>query len=610
MEIVDRFTKLENGKVRYSITGEASDNLVVLMHGLTTSKDIYNDMTFDLTSKGFQVLSFDFYGRGESDYVPNVSSENLYVNQSIELIEKFIPAGAKRNINLIGYSAGGSIASMVADKLDNCASLILIASTGVPQLPTSPVLISLLHTFESDGEISSELKNEVEKQMVQELEVLEENETKDLALKVYNDLDIWNEKTIDTVKNHLLSTGGYVGDKSMNSIFESIGKKNIPTFIMSGSNDNWVSSESGKEIHKLIDLINDNPKEIRSCKKLGNVCLHPQVAFRGDVYEGDFRDSSRHGFGKYTWVNGDIYEGEFSYGKRHGFGNYVKVGADSILGEWRNDQFTKQAEQLEAGKSNIRSSASRYLSRSPTNGSQKPQLNVWNQKSLELSRKIANLELAMKRLSKPKTSPRSYDNDELIAASSGTGFFVSKDGHLITNNHVISHCSQVKLKISGQFQDAQVIARDKVNDVALLKGSFKNFKTIPISSSNPELLQDIYAAGFPFGSSVSSSVKVTKGIVSSLSGVADNFSNVQIDAALQPGNSGGPIMDDYGNAVAVAVAKLDLEKIIKAYGVVPENTNFGIKATVVRNLLEANNIQVSKPNTTKLSGSELGQRIT
>ena len=253
MEIVDRFTNLEHGKVRYSITGEASDNLVVLMHGLTTSKDIYNNLTQNLIEQGFQVLSFDFYGRGKSDYVPNVDSENLYVNQAMELIEKFIPTGAKRNINLIGYSAGGSIASMVADRLENCASLILIASTGVPQIPTSPVLISLLQTFESNGEISSELKHEVEKQMVQELEVLEENKTKDLALKVYNDLDIWNEKTIDTVKNHLLSTGGYVGDKSMNSIFESIGKKNIPTFIMSGSNDNWVSPESGKEIHKLIE---------------------------------------------------------------------------------------------------------------------------------------------------------------------------------------------------------------------------------------------------------------------------------------------------------------------------------------------------------------------
>jgi len=253
MKIIDRHAELENGRVRYSITGEASDNLVVLMHGLTTSKDIYDNLTQDLIKQGFQVLSFDFYGRGGSDYVPNVESEKIYVNQAIELIEKFLPTGAKRNINLIGYSAGGSIASMVADKLENCASLILIASTGVPQLPTSPVLISLLQTFENNGEISSELKHEVEKQIALELEVLEEIETKDLALKIYNDLDMWNKKTIDTVKNHLLSTGGYVGDKSMNNVFESIGKKNIPTFIMSGSDDNWVSPESGKEIHKLIE---------------------------------------------------------------------------------------------------------------------------------------------------------------------------------------------------------------------------------------------------------------------------------------------------------------------------------------------------------------------
>ena len=160
------------------------------------------------------------------------------------------------------------------------------------------------------------------------------------------------------------------------------------------------------------------------------------------------------------------------------------------------------------------------------------------------------------------------------------------------------------------MMDATAVARDRVNDLALLKTSLEDPTTLPISSSNPVLPQDIYAAGFPFGSSISASVKVTKGIVSSLSGVADNFSNVQIDAALQPGNSGGPIVDEYGNAVAVAVAKLDLEKIIEAFGVVPENTNFGIKATVVRNLLEGSGIQFTRPNTTKLSGVQLDQRIT
>ena len=103
MEIIDRFTNLEYGKVRYSITGEASDNLVVLMHGLTTSKDIYNNLTQDLIEQGFQVLSFDFYGRGKSDYVPNVASENLYVNQANELCNKLAPimndGGAILNIS-------------------------------------------------------------------------------------------------------------------------------------------------------------------------------------------------------------------------------------------------------------------------------------------------------------------------------------------------------------------------------------------------------------------------------------------------------------------------------------------------------------------------------
>ena len=109
---------------------------------------------------------------------------------------------------------------------------------------------------------------------------------------------------------------------------------------------------------------------------------------------------------------------------------------------------------------------------------------------------------------------------------------------------------------------------------------------------------------------VSSSIKFTKGIVSSASGLGDNYSQIQIDAAIQPGNSGGPIVDDKGNAVAVAVAKLDLQKIYKDFGVIPENTNFGIKASAVRNLLEGNNIAIKEPEDAVLSASELSNNIT
>jgi len=155
-----------------------------------------------------------------------------------------------------------------------------------------------------------------------------------------------------------------------------------------------------------------------------------------------------------------------------------------------------------------------------------------------------------------------------------------------------------------------VIAYDSYNDLALLKGDFKPSTVLPLSRDNPQLLQDIYVAGYPFGQVISSSIKVTKGIISSLTGLENNVSNIQIDAALQPGNSGGPIIDENGNVVAVAVAKLDLMTVVENWGVVPENTNFGIKSNVVINLLQSNNIKLRAPNTKSVSKTTLGKNMT
>jgi len=108
----------------------------------------------------------------------------------------------------------------------------------------------------------------------------------------------------------------------------------------------------------------------------------------------------------------------------------------------------------------------------------------------------------------------------------------------------------------------------------------------------------------------SSSIKVTKGIVSSLSGLGNNVSNIQIDAALQPGNSGGPIFNDKGNVIGVAVAKLDLKKVVEDWGVIPDDTNFGVKSSVVVNLLESNGIAIQEANMTSLTNSELGEMMS
>ena len=253
MEIIDRFTSLKLGRVRYSLTGDSSRNLVVLMHGLTTPKEVFDDLTEVLVSKEFQVLAFDFYGRGLSDHIQPIESEKVYVDQTIELIEKFVPFQSDRNIHLLGYSAGGSIASMVAVEIENLvSSLTLVASTGLPYSPTSPALFDMLETVYSNGEINEELKKSVEELIFNEFQLIKNSDTREKLLGLIVERGFWNHDTIQTVRGHLKATGGYLGDSSINHIFEKIRYLNIPTFILCGEKDNWVNPEAGRKMNSLI----------------------------------------------------------------------------------------------------------------------------------------------------------------------------------------------------------------------------------------------------------------------------------------------------------------------------------------------------------------------
>lgn len=253
MEIKDRFTHLRLGNVRYSITGNPNKDLVVLMHGLTTPKEVFDEITEKLVGSQFQVLAFDFYGRGKSDCIQPIPSENVYVEQGIELIEKFIPFPNERNLHLIGYSTGGPIAAMTATQLNHKVnSLTLIASAGVPGGPSSPALLNMLEIIHKNGEIDEVVKKNVKKMIFDEIELIKSKSMKNKILNIVNDQKFWSDDTFQTVRGHLKATGGYVGDKSIDHVFENIGELEIPTFILSGTNDSWVNPESAKKIHQLI----------------------------------------------------------------------------------------------------------------------------------------------------------------------------------------------------------------------------------------------------------------------------------------------------------------------------------------------------------------------
>ena len=210
---------------------------------------------------------------------------------------------------------------------------------------------------------------------------------------------------------------------------------------------------------------------------------------------------------------------------------------------------------------------------------------------------------------KPNSSPRS--------GSTGSGFFTSKLGHVVTNHHVVNNCKSVSIGENAKSQiSADVLETDKRNDLALLKISSPKMASaeakslirklgisvVPLASQgflrsdDVELGESVMVSGYPFGDAFSDALKVTTGIVSANRGFGDDTGQFQIDAAVQPGNSGGPIYDENGNIIGVVVAQLNKLKVAKAIGSLPENTNFGIKASTVRQFLTSSGLPTKWSN--------------
>mgnify|MGYP002821555416 CR=1 FL=1 len=155
MEIKNRRTKLSNSEVKYSITGGPSKTLVVLLQEPNSSKDVFDDLTINIVNQGFQVLSFDFNGKSQFNYLTEVDRDELYAEQAAELVSKFIPFGIERNINLIGNFSDGNVTEIVSDRLEHYTSLTMNMPSEISQVPSSSGLVSLLHNFQSSEEISA-----------------------------------------------------------------------------------------------------------------------------------------------------------------------------------------------------------------------------------------------------------------------------------------------------------------------------------------------------------------------------------------------------------------------------------------------------------------------
>jgi serine protease Do len=175
--------------------------------------------------------------------------------------------------------------------------------------------------------------------------------------------------------------------------------------------------------------------------------------------------------------------------------------------------------------------------------------------------------------------------------SSGTGFFVTHDGGLVTNAHVIEGCSRIVVKTEdSSVSEATLIARDSTNDLAILQMRKSTPKKIARLRVAPRLGESVAAFGFPHADMLSSSGNFTLGNITALSGLGDDSRHLQISTPVQSGNSGGPLLDAYGNVVGVVALKLNALKVAAKDGDLPQNVNFAVKSAILAAFLDANRI--------------------
>lgn len=188
------------------------------------------------------------------------------------------------------------------------------------------------------------------------------------------------------------------------------------------------------------------------------------------------------------------------------------------------------------------------------------------------------------------SSGGSKNTGKLQNVGAGTSFYVSQEGHLVTNKHVVFGCAEMRLQ--GKKEALQILARDEVNDLALLKQADSAPAVAVISPSLDKVRQgqEVVVYGFPLNNIIAAGGNLTPGVISALTGLGNNTNQIQITAPIQPGSSGSPLMDKKGHVIGVVNMKLSESDLVKSMGSLPQNVNFAINGSTLRGFLDANKV--------------------
>ncbi|HEY8611935.1 MAG TPA: serine protease [Roseomonas sp.] len=198
-----------------------------------------------------------------------------------------------------------------------------------------------------------------------------------------------------------------------------------------------------------------------------------------------------------------------------------------------------------------------------------------------------------------------------VRAATGTGFLVAGE-RVLTNRHVVDGCDRVLVRApDGRNHAAVPPARtDARLDLALLTVPGLNGPVLAFRQDPPlRRGEGVVAYGYPLTGLLSSDAKLTRGEINGLAGLRDNPDQIQISAPVQPGNSGGPLLDMQGNVVGVVVSKLNAQAVAGRTGDIAQNINFAVRGERAAAFLRAAGVTpaAARSNGADRSAADVGE---
>lgn len=207
-----------------------------------------------------------------------------------------------------------------------------------------------------------------------------------------------------------------------------------------------------------------------------------------------------------------------------------------------------------------------------------------------------------------KDHPSSLEFEKVQKAEwSGTGFAIA-EGYVVTNYHVITGAKSISIKkFDGDMKESYngyVVTTDREHDLAVIKiidKKFEGFDEIPygFGKTMPEVGEEIFVLGYPMTETMGTELKVNDGIISAASGYKGDQSMYQISAAVQPGNSGGPLFDKEGNVIGIVCAK----------HADAENASYAIKISYLFSLLKSSDLDIKLPDSNNINSKSLSKKV-